>query len=107
MNEYLEWIFTLGPALVEGALLGAIFFMGLWWTVRKLDTTKHVAFWFLGSFLVRTSIVLLGFYFLLGDNWLRLLAGLLGFVIARIIVTRFIRINDKSPLLLQRASHES
>ena len=83
------------------------FFVGLWWTVRKLATTRHVALLFLGSLLVRTSIVMLGFYFILGDNWQRLLTGLLGFVIARIIVTRFIHMKDKSTALLNRAGHES
>lgn len=108
MNEYVErQVFTLAPALAEGALLGVFFFMGLWWTVRKLATTKHVAHWFLGSLLVRTSIVMLGFYLLMGDNWQRLFAGLLGFVMARIIVTRLIRRKDKSTLSLHKASHES
>jgi len=83
-------------ALLEGALLGVFFFAGLWWTVRKIESSKQVALLFLGSMLLRTFVVLLGFYFLLGDNWQRLLAGLLGFVIARIIVTRLTRIKDKS-----------
>jgi len=107
MNKYTEQIFTLAPALAEGALLGVFFFMGLWWTVRNIDTTKHVALWFLGSMLVRTSIVMLGFYFLMGDNWHQLLAGLLGFAIARIIVSRLIRSKDKPALSLHKASHES
>ena len=72
------------------------FFAGLWWTVRKLESSKHVALLFLGSMILRTSVVMLGFYFILGDNWQRLLAGLLGFIIARIIVTRFTRIAEQS-----------
>lgn len=107
MNEVVEPILTLAPALAVGVLLGVLFFVGLWWTVRKLATTKHVALLFLGSLLVRTSIVILGFYFLMGNDWQRLLAGLVGFVIARIIVTRLIRMKDKSTLSLDRASHES
>jgi F1F0 ATPase subunit 2 len=78
-------------ALLAGALLGVFFFAGLWWTVRKIESAKHVALLFLGSMLLRTSVVILGFYFILGDNWQHLLAGLLGFVIARIIVTRLTR----------------
>jgi F1F0 ATPase subunit 2 len=45
--------------------------------------------WFLGSLLLRTGIVLTGFYFVSGGHWDRLLTCLLGFIIARIIVTRF------------------
>lgn len=93
MNEWL----TLTLALMAGLLLGAIFFGGLWWTVRKGVASERVALWFLGSMLLRTSVVLLGFYFVLGDNWQRLVAGLLGFVIARLIVTRLTRPSGEHP----------
>lgn len=96
MNEFLLLLFALLVALLQGALLGVFFFAGLWWTVRKLESTKQVALLFLGSMLLRTCVVVLGFYFILGDNWQHLLAGLLGFVIARIIVTRLTRLTDPS-----------
>jgi F1F0 ATPase subunit 2 len=96
MNEFLLLLFALLLALLEGALLGVFFFAGLWWTVRKIESSKQVALLFLGSMLLRSSIVILGFYFILGDNWQRLLAGLLGFIIARIVVTRLTRIVDQS-----------
>jgi len=96
MNEFLLLLFALLVALLEGALLGVFFFAGLWWTVRKIESSKQVALLFLGSMLLRTSVVILGFYFILGDNWQRLLAGLLGFIIVRIIVTRLTRIADQS-----------
>ena len=92
MNEFMSLVF----ALLAGALLGVFFFAGLWWTVRKMESSKQVALLFLGSMLLRTSVVIIGFYFILGDNWQRLLAGLLGFIIARIIVTRLTRIADQS-----------
>jgi len=103
MNEFLYLML----ALLEGILLGVFFFAGLWWTVRQLDSSKHVALLFLTSMLLRTSFVILGFYFILGDNWQRLLAGLLGFVIARIIITRFARSTDQLKPLLRKASRES
>ena len=78
-------------ALVAGLLLGAIFFGGLWWTVRKGVLSKRPATWFLGSLLLRTGIILAGFYFVSGGQWERLVACLLGFVIARFIVTRLTR----------------
>ena len=78
----------LAYALVVGILLGTIFFGGLWWTVRRGVSSKRVALWFIGSLLLRTSIVLLGFYFVSGGNWQRVLVALLGFVLARLIVTR-------------------
>ena len=90
MNEYLYLLI----ALLEGVLLGVLFFAGLWWTARKIESTKQVAVLFLGSMMLRTFVVIMGFYFLMGDNWQHLLAGLLGFIIARVIVTRLTRIAD-------------
>ena len=77
-----EW-WTLAPAPVAGMLLGAAFFGGLWWTVRQGVLSPRPAAWFLGSVLVRTRILLAGFYYVSGGHGDRLLACLLGFVIAR------------------------
>ena len=82
------------PLLLAGAaglVLGAIFFGGLWWTVRKGLTARQPALWFLGSMLLRMGIVLAGFYFAGGGQWQRLLVCLLGFVIARFLVMRLTR----------------
>jgi len=70
-----------------GLVLGAIFFGGLWWTVRKGVSSSQPALWFLGSLLLRMSIALTGFYFVGRGHWERLLACLLGFVLARFVVT--------------------
>jgi len=87
MNETLR----LAPALVTGVLLGAMFFGGLWWTVRKGVSSQRPALWFFGSLLLRMSIALAGFYFVSGGHWERLLVCLLGFVTARLIVKRLTR----------------
>ncbi len=81
----------MGFAILEGTMLGAIFFGGLWWTVRKTVTVRHPALWFFGSMLLRMCIVLPGFYFILGGSWQKLLAGLLGFVAARLVMVRLSR----------------
>lgn len=78
-------------ALAAGLLLGAIFFGGLWWTVRKGFSSPQPALWILGSLLLRTGTVLAGFYFVAGGHWERLLVCLLGFVIARLIAIRLSR----------------
>ena len=98
MNE----TFGLMLALVTGVLLGAIFFGGLWWTVQKGLSSKWAAFWFTGSLLLRTGIALAGFYWVTDGRWERLLACLLGFVIARLIVIRLTRTTTFST---QEASH--
>jgi F1F0 ATPase subunit 2 len=84
MNE----ILTAGLAAAAGLLLGAICFGGLWWTVRKGVASPRPVLWFAGSLLVRMGIVLPGFYFVGGGELPRLLACLLGFLIARWVVTR-------------------
>ena len=92
MNEPLPFIL----AGVTGILLGAIFFGGLWWTMHKGLSSKQPALWFLGSMLLRTAIVLLGFYFIGRGDWKRLLACLAGFVLARFIVTWLTRSQEIS-----------
>ena len=92
-------------ALIAGIMLGAIFFGGLWWTVRKGVSAKHPAFWFFGSMLLRTCIVVLGFYFILGGSWQRLLAGLLGFIVARLIVMRLTREAEQTNQLAREGRH--
>ncbi len=82
---------SLLSALTAGMALGALFFGGLWWTVRRGIKSRGVALWFIGSMVLRTGLVVLGFHFVMGDSWQRLLAGLLGFALARLIVTRLTR----------------
>lgn len=77
--------------LLVGVLLGCLFFGGLWWTVQRAVATRWVALWFFASLLLRTGIVLGGFYLSCGDDWQRWLAALLGFVVARMVVTRVTR----------------
>ena len=87
MNEALAMLL----AGLAGGVLGAIFFGGLWWTVSKGLTARQPAFWFFGSMLLRTGIVLLGFYFVANQHFGRLLPCLLGFVMARFVVMQVTR----------------
>ena len=87
MNEVL----TLTLAWVAGLGLGAIFFGGLWWTVRRGVSSPQPARWFLSSLLLRMSIAVAGFYFVSAGHWQRLLLCLLGFIMARLLVTRLTR----------------
>ena len=74
-------------AALAGLVLGAIFFGGLWWTIRKGMQSPRPALWFLASFVLRTASVVAGFYFVGGGQWQKLLACLAGFIIGRLIVT--------------------
>jgi F1F0 ATPase subunit 2 len=98
---------SFGYSLIAGLLLGTFFFGGLWWTVCKGVKSERAALWFFGSMLLRTSVVMLGFYLLLGDSWQRMLAGLFGFFIARLIVTRLTQVVEQPKPLALEADHAS
>lgn len=93
MNETLTWV----AVWLAGALLGAMFYGGLWWTVRKGVASPRPALWFLGSFVLRTGLALGGFYLLAGGHWERMLLCLLGFVMARPVVNRLTRAAGHNP----------
>ncbi|MEX2355989.1 MAG: ATP synthase subunit I [Thermaerobacterales bacterium] len=86
-QNFVLWSF-LTLALVTGALLGAFFFGGLWWTVQKIAAGDSPHLLFVASFAVRTAVVMLGFYFLLNVSWPHLAASLVGFLIARAVLAR-------------------
>jgi F1F0 ATPase subunit 2 len=77
---------ALALGLSSGILLGAIFFGGLWWTVRRGLLSRVPALWFSASSLLRTAVALAGFYVVSQGDWPKLLACLLGFFLARIVV---------------------
>jgi F1F0 ATPase subunit 2 len=79
-------------ALIAGLMLGAIFYGGLWWTVRRSVSCNTLTLWLFGSFTLRAIIAVSGFYFVSQGDWRRLLGCLLGFVVARIGITRLTRI---------------
>jgi F1F0 ATPase subunit 2 len=78
-------------AWAAGVLLGAMFFGGLWWTIRKGVSSQRPALWFLGSLMLRMSIAVTGFCVASGGHGGRLLLCLLGFVMASFCVTRLTR----------------
>jgi F1F0 ATPase subunit 2 len=74
--------------LLAGSGLGTLYFTGLWWTVRKLPSVQNPALLSLGSFLLRTVVAVMGFYFIMGGQWQRLLMCLLGFMTARVLLVK-------------------
>ena len=88
MSETVGWAL----ALLVGVVLGAVFFGGLWWTVQRGAVSASPGRWFLGSFVLRTAIVLTGFYAVGADQPARLGLCLLGFLLARLAVVRLTRV---------------
>lgn len=95
---------NLAAALIAGAAIGCVFFAGLWWTVRRLVSADHAGVWFAGSFLLRMTMAVGGFYFVSQGAWRRLLACLLGFVIARMCWARLTRRPPAAKPLLVRGA---
>ena len=83
-------------AVLAGMLLGVLFFGGLWWTVRKTLSSPLAAFWFSGSFLVRTAVVLVGFHLVAQGDWRRITGCVAGFLGARLCVVRATRLKEGS-----------
>lgn len=79
---------NLSMVLIAGILLGIFFFGGLWWTVKKSINSAQPVLWFFSSWLIRTGLVVSGFYFITEQDWQRLLSCLLGFIMARFIVLK-------------------
>lgn len=74
---------TLILALAAGLALGLFYFGGLWLTVRRLPGARRPTLLFVASFVGRTALTLLGFYLIMDGSWDRMLACLLGVIIAR------------------------
>ena len=90
-------------ALISGLILGIIFFGGLWLTVKKSLGTPYAALWFLGSSLIRTAIVLTGFYFVASGSLPRILISVAGFVTARFLVFWFTKQLEQKQLISTEA----
>jgi F1F0 ATPase subunit 2 len=76
-------------AFSGGLVLGAVFHLGLWWTVVQGLGARRSALWFPASLMLRVGGAVAGFYLLGAGRPARLLACLAGFVVAQILVMRF------------------
>ncbi len=91
MNEVVNQVFSSSLVLLTGVMLGLSFYSGLWWTTHKVIGDAWSPWWFIASFIVRTSVVMAGFYLVAGPNWRNLLICLCGFLIARLMVALSLR----------------
>ena len=92
MADKLVWLWPALLAGLTGAMLGALFFGGLWWTVRHGASSRRPALWFFGSLVLRSALVLVGFYLVGAGQPARMALCLLGFLVARGAVLRATRL---------------
>lgn len=84
---------TLSISAVGGILLGAFYFCGLWWTIRRISSAGRPLSWYFGSLLIRMAVVVAVFFAVLVNyDWPPLVACLAGFVAVRMVLVR--RIGD-------------
>jgi F1F0 ATPase subunit 2 len=79
---------ALGMSFAGGLIIGAFYFLGLWWTIRRLPTARVPALWTIASFLIRSGIVLTGFYVVMKGRWENLLMCFAGFTLMRLLLVR-------------------
>jgi len=91
-------VIALASVFAVGIVLGALFFGGLWWTVRRVLVARLPAAWLIASFVARTALVLAGFNIVAGGQWQRWLVVLAGFVSARVVIARFLPVPDVSAI---------
>jgi len=84
-------------ALAAGLALGVFYFRGLWHTVKRLPESGRPFLTAFGSFALRAAVVLAGFYLVMGDEWERLVAVLIGFILAREFLVRSLGTKDMTP----------
>jgi F1F0 ATPase subunit 2 len=88
MNEAtLFEVARLSFAWICGLALGAFFFGGMWWTLRRGLSSARPALWMFGSLMLRMSITLLAFLRVADGRWQPLVLCLIGFVMARAAVS--------------------
>lgn len=76
--------------LLVGIGLGTVFFGGLWLTVRSARSSRYPAVIIVGSFWVRTAVVVAGFLWVTDGRWQNAIVCLVGFAVARMFFTRFV-----------------
>jgi F1F0 ATPase subunit 2 len=85
-----------------GVILGGIFFVGLWWTVRRALLSTRPGVLLSVSFLLRMGTLCIGFLLLGRSQWQYFLSCLCGLLCARMLTLRIL----KPPHEEKAAPHE-
>ncbi len=77
-------------AFLAGLGLGSFYFLNLWKTVQRVTGPSGPGMFMFRNFLVRAAVVLPGFYLVMAGHWERLVAAVLGFVVMREVLVRYL-----------------
>ncbi|MBE2202300.1 MAG: ATP synthase subunit I [Anaerolinea sp.] len=75
-------------SFLVGILIGALYFSGLWYTVRQLPASRRPALLLIGSYVLRLALLVGAIYLLTGNHWSHLLSALTGVLLARTFLIR-------------------
>lgn len=76
-------------AFIAGGLIGAAFFILLWWNVRRLPRVDRPGLFVLAGLVLRLAIFLAGFYAIArAGSWTTVVAALAGFILVRFLMIR-------------------
>ena len=76
-------------AFVTGLVLGGVYAVALWLSVRRLAHAGRPLVWLLSGSALRIGLLLGAFYLVMDGRWERLLACFAGFLVVRIAATRW------------------
>jgi F1F0 ATPase subunit 2 len=91
------------PAFVAGVGIGTVYFVTLWLVVRRLDHLARPALWLAVTGILRLAVALGLFAVLAAGRWERLVAALVGFLAARVILTRWLGLPGIRPRHVEAA----
>ena len=81
----------LALAFAAGIALAALYFAGLWWTVRRLPKTHSPHLWTLGSFVLRLTVIVVAVVLIARIHWQYAAAAMAGFILVRLVLVRRMR----------------
>ena len=81
--------FGLINTIFMGFILGSVYFVSLWVTVRTLPSNSRFFSIIIGSLIVRITITVICLYMIMDGQWQKILLALLGFIVARNILINY------------------
>jgi F1F0 ATPase subunit 2 len=94
--ESILMLFEITISFAAGLIVGTAYFVGLWFTVRRLTGAGLAPLWLIISAVVRLAFLIAALFWIMDDRWERLLAALAGILVARVVATWTARASDAS-----------
>ena len=80
---------SIAAGLLSGGVLGALYFLWLWWTLQGLVDRRRAGLWFAANIVARFAFALGGFALVARwGGWPALAAAAAGFVVMRSVLLR-------------------